>query len=361
MMPERARHSWAGWSTAVDLETREGQDFYRERLALLGKVGFLLSVGLFLVVMIVGPGMVIGPYGRNRASFWLSRWNNAVYLLLWLVCRRFALSKTVLRWVDALVPFVLTFGTVIPALLWPAQVPGQEWSPVLGLTNVLFARAVFVPSPPRRTLNVGLLAAVPVLTGSVLHQLRAGTTLGGAPLFATNALVWCLCAVAITTLASAVVYGLQQRVHEARRLGPYTLERKLGEGAMGIVYRARHALLRRPTAVKLLPPAKAGEAGLRRFEREVQLTSQLTHPNTVSIFDYGRTPNGVFYYAMEYLEGLNLDELVREFGPQQPGRVVHILGQIAGSLAEAHALGVIHRDVKPANPSSRADPTARPT
>jgi serine/threonine-protein kinase len=188
-----------------------------------------------------------------------------------------------------------------------------------------------------------------VTTGAILQQMRTGTTVGGAPLFATNAFVWCLCAIALTTLASAVVYGLQERVREARRVGPYTLERKLGEGAMGIVYRARHALLRRPTAVKLLPPEKAGAGSLHRFEREVQLTSQLSHPHTVSIFDYGRTPDGVFYYVMEYLDGLNLEELVNEFGPQEPARVAHILGQIAGSLSEAHTLGLIHRDVKPAN------------
>ena len=145
----------------------------------------------------------------------------------------------------------------------------------------------------------------------------------------------------------------RQRLDEAelrlKQLGQYTLEQKIGEGGMGVVYRARHALMRRDTAIKLLSPDRADAASIERFEREVCLTCQLSHPNTIQIYDYGHTPEGVFYYVMELLRGLNLHDLVGRFGPQPEGRVVHILSQICDSLAEAHGRGLIHRDIKPAN------------
>jgi len=136
---------------------------------------------------------------------------------------------------------------------------------------------------------------------------------------------------------------------QAERVGPYRLIARLGQGAMGVVWEARHALLRRPTAVKLLAPGTEGERSLARFEREVQLTAGLTHPSTIAIYDFGRTADGVFYYAMELLHGINLLQLVGLEGPLPPGRVVHLLRQACGALAEAHAAGLIHRDIKPAN------------
>jgi serine/threonine protein kinase len=142
---------------------------------------------------------------------------------------------------------------------------------------------------------------------------------------------------------------MRQAVIEAGQLGQYAIQEKIGEGGMGMVYRAQHAMLRRPTAVKMLDPSRTTEMSIARFEREVQLTSQLNHPNTITIYDYGRTPEGVFYYAMEYIAGFSLQTLVERFGPLPDGRVVHILAQLCGSLCEAHSLGLIHRDIKPAN------------
>jgi eukaryotic-like serine/threonine-protein kinase len=164
----------------------------------------------------------------------------------------------------------------------------------------------------------------------------------------------------LLVLASLVIllYSLRQVVWrrrlteaelKARQLGQYQLVEKIGEGGMGVVYKAHHALLRRETALKLLTPDKADAISIQRFEREVRLTCRLMHPNTIQIYDYGHTPEGIFYYAMEYLEGLNLGELVERYGTQPEGRVVNLLIQVCESLSEAHAQGLIHRDIKPGN------------
>jgi predicted Ser/Thr protein kinase len=150
-------------------------------------------------------------------------------------------------------------------------------------------------------------------------------------------------------LANRLEESARTAALQAKQLGQYALEEKLGAGAFGAVFRGRHALMRRPVAVKLLDPAQANEGSIARFEREVQLTCQLTHPNTIALYDYGRTPEGQFYYAMEYLDGLSLDELVKKYGRQPEGRVIHLLRQICASLDEAHTQGLVHRDVKPHN------------
>jgi len=135
-----------------------------------------------------------------------------------------------------------------------------------------------------------------------------------------------------------------------QKLGPFELLYKIGGGGNGTVYRANHALLKRPTAVKvMLPQFASSTTAKQRFKNEVRLTSSLTHPNTVAVFDFGQTPEGTLYYAMEYLNGITLEVLARVSGPQPSARVLYILDQICGSLREAHGRGLIHRDIKPSN------------
>src|SRR5262245_8414968 len=141
----------------------------------------------------------------------------------------------------------------------------------------------------------------------------------------------------------------QKAAIEAKHLGQYRLEERLGAGAMGVVYKGRHAMLRRPTAIKMLNVDKVNEASIGRFEREVQITCKLNNPHTIAIYDYGRTPEGVFYYAMEFLDGIDLQALVERYGPQPEGRVIRIMKQMCASLYEAPSLGLVHPDIKPAH------------
>lgn len=154
-------------------------------------------------------------------------------------------------------------------------------------------------------------------------------------------------------LGNLAMANLEQRrldrVHRHRQLGSYLLEDQIGSGGMGVVYRARHCMLKRPAAIKLLHSMTVGPESLARFETEVQLTCQLTSPHTVAVYDYGVTSEGLFYYAMEYLDGITLAQLVRDYGPQPSHRVIHLLRQVCSSLMEAHAAGLIHRDLKPEN------------
>jgi serine/threonine-protein kinase len=345
-------------TSALDLDTEAGRAFLQERLALYNKLCFLLSGGFFLVgaaLLAAGvrPPQEVSADHERRAAL-LHAATLVVQLSAWVACSRGRrLGPGVLRAIDAGALVLVSLGFALQSVTASAphveqMGPFPRITLLLILTNVLIARAVFVPSPSGWTAAVSAAAAVPVVASAGFSPALPGDAPGGA-VVALWAALWAVCAVVVATLTSRVIYGLREEVREARRLGQYTLEEKLGEGGMGAVYRASHAMLRRPTAVKLLPPEKAGRAALERFEREVQLTARLSHPNTVAVFDYGRTPDGIFYYAMEYLDGTNLEELVREDGPQPPARVVHVLRQVASALVEAHGIGLVHRDVKPEN------------
>jgi eukaryotic-like serine/threonine-protein kinase len=227
---------------------------------------------------------------------------------------------------------------------------------LVGAALMVSIRAALIPSSPRRTLLYTALAGVPMVlspaflvpepSGGLAFRALDSAAFPWLP--AGLAIVWCF-VILTSTVVSSVIFGLRSAVREARRLGQYVLEHKIGEGGMGEVYRAWHGLMRRPTALKLLRPDHAQPKDLARFEREVQLTARLTHPNTITLFDYGRTDDGVFYYAMELLDGATLQRIVEVDGPQAESRVLHVLKMACGALAEAHGIGLIHRDVKPAN------------
>jgi serine/threonine-protein kinase len=214
---------------------------------------------------------------------------------------------------------------------------------------LLIAYGVLIPNTWRRcVVVVSSLALCPLLI-----TVGAGLAQKTLPLL-LHALMemslWIGTAAAVAIYGSHKISELRQQAFEARRLGQYRLKHRLGSGGMGEVYLAEHVLLKRPCAVKLIRPERAGDwKTLARFEREVQATALLTHGNTVEVFDYGRAEDGTFYYAMEYLPGLNLQDLVARFGPLPPARAIHLLRQVCSALREAHGLGLVHRDLKPSN------------
>jgi serine/threonine protein kinase len=156
--------------------------------------------------------------------------------------------------------------------------------------------------------------------------------------------VWILVSARRRLSGRAVLAGRSDR-----RLGQYHLNELIGRGGMGSVYRGTHGVLKREVAVKVLEGDEVNSQSVARFEREVRLTARLRHPNTIAIYDYGRTDDDTFYYVMEYVDGITIQQLVAEFGRQPPQRVIYLLLQICGSLSEAHEMGLVHRDIKPAN------------
>ena len=344
-----------GSGTGTDEENRA---FLQQRLGVFGGWIFVISGGFFLVDAI---GTLVVPMPEHPVRIFAVELFHLLATLtvgaLWVLARGRLRTIPTLEWLDA---GAITLACLFFALMGGASVPQHldvGWDLTMGLNSALLAcvltvitRAIAVPSTARRTIWISVAAVAPLALLVTPYTLRAAALDPSLVYgFTISTATWGAAAATVAAVGSRIIFGLRTEAAKVKRLGQYTLEEKIGEGGMGVVYRARHALLRRPTAIKLLPPEKAGEENLRRFEREVQLTAQLTHPSTVSIFDYGRTPLGVFYYAMELLDGLNLAQLVTRDGPLPAGRVVRILTQVCGALAEAHGVGLIHRDIKPAN------------
>jgi eukaryotic-like serine/threonine-protein kinase len=220
------------------------------------------------------------------------------------------------------------------------------------LTMMVFG--TFIPHRPKTVAWATLgMALTPLLSFAVLTEnadVAAVVATSQSSFTIADDAVYLFVGAGVAVFASAVVNSLRSELHEARKFGQYRLIRQLGSGGMGEVYLAEHALLKRPCALKLIKPeAGASPLALARFEREVQSSARLAHHNTIAIYDYGRTEDGTFYYVMEYLDGMNLAELLERYGWLPAGRVIYLFRQVCAGLAEAHALGLVHRDLKPAN------------
>ncbi len=341
-----------------DLDEEE-RAFLQARVALFGFVaGGLMVIGYLLRV-----GILLAYEGHDitHPSSVFHALIGVPLLSAWLLCRR---GPRRLGVVIAIQAFAL-LGAAVCLMIMGAYIPivaRPDLIITFALALIMMARAIFVPTPWQVTAAQGVVLGIGLVGTSYWYyasldaaDLAHLPAVGGetaadyAWLNAVVAGVWWSITALLAVGATRVIYGLRQEVADVRRLGQYTLERKLGEGGMGIVYEASHAMLRRPTAVKLLMPDKTSERSIKRFEREVQHTARLTHPNTITVFDYGRTPDGLFYYAMELVDGATLADLIEVSGYQDPSRVVHVLAAAAGALSEAHGVGLTHRDIKPAN------------
>ena len=235
-------------------------------------------------------------------------------------------------------------------VMMPTVAPAITW---IGVIILMFAATL--PSSPLRMLIAGTIAASMNPVGMLIAKARGMWDFG--PNY--NVLVMHYpdyMMVAVAVVVAHVLTGLGEQVARAREMGSYQLGELIGRGGMGEVYRATHRMLARPAAIKLIRPemvaagrSESVEMTLRRFRREAEVAASLRSPHTVELYDFGITGDGTLYFAMELLEGTDLESLVRQKGPLPAARVIHILRQVCESLEEAHARGLVHRDIKPAN------------
>lgn len=335
--------------------TRETRLLMRSRLR-VAAFALALGFGVFLVWRIVAALLQLSPTALD--STFLGQL--VVFLVLVSsatpLCRTCEVSTRALQVEELLIfgsPaiffFAIQFTTMQRCAAMENVLPSIE-APWLML---MFTYAMFIPNAWRRAAVVlTAMALSPVIMTGVLWL----TDEACGALIAAD--WWITVSLALTMLVSGVVSvlavytinALRVEAYEARQLGQYRLGERLGGGGMGEVYLAEHQLMKRPVAIKVIRPEKAGDpTTLARFEREVRATAKLSHWNNIDIFDYGRASDGTFYYVMEYLPGLSLADLVKRYGALPPQRVIFLLRQACDALAEAHDVGLIHRDIKPAN------------
>ncbi len=321
----------------------------RERIRVAAAIG---SAG-YLLVLVVGLSGVVGatPLGRSIDLAHDLAGSILCALLLAATLIRALADRTVLALAlgcELLLVAVISLAIPWATFLRTGFLPGLTW-----VVPIMILFPLLVPARPRVVLIVSVACAL-CLPGGIAVLAALGRVV------AHRSDYWSACitgtiGAGIAVVASRTVYGARQQLAVARRMGSYELLERLGQGGMGEVWRAHHSLLARPAAVKLIlperlqAPAEAREAAVQRFTREARVTAGLRSQHTVQLFDFGVSAEGVMYYAMELLDGINLEHFVYRYGAVEPRRAVHWLRQACHSLGEAHALNLTHRDIKPAN------------
>jgi serine/threonine-protein kinase len=337
----------AGWQLGSSDE--DSRRYLQERLNVLSKLMFWAFIALVVTMLALYRRYPDIRPQRQREIYIVSVAGLVLLVIIWrgLIVRT-KLSLTQLYAVDAF--YGASAGIVFASAAFLAsELKMSATANILWSCLTVFMRTIVVPSTARRSAIISGLTMVPLVLTAVGLSYDGSDQEFEPPALIGSALLVAVVVVVLAYQGSELIFGLRQQVTEAKQLGVYHLDDKIGQGGNGAVYRASHTLLRRPTAIKVMRPERIDASTLDRFEREVMAMSQLSHPNTVSVFDYGRSPQGAFYYAMEYLDGPDLERLVTEHGPVPPDRAIAILVQVCGALQEAHARGLIHRDIKPPN------------
>jgi serine/threonine-protein kinase len=276
------------------------------------------------------------------------------------LCQHCSYSLTKLRLGELFIfgcPALFFAVKLVQETMFMANLPGDlarlDYDVVPWLL-LIFTYALFIPNTWQRAAVVlSLMAIAPAAILGYLFTLPAFERLASQSQYSgllSGQLLTLMIAVLVGVVGVHTIGTLRRQAFAAKQLGQYRLKKKLGSGGMGDVYLAEHQMMKRPCAVKLIRPEKAGDPRvLARFEREVRATAKLSHWNSIDIYDFGRTADGTFYYVMEFLPGHNIGEIVEEYGPIAPARAVYLMDQVCAALAEAHGIGLVHRDIKPAN------------
>ena len=350
--PQRAIELVRGSRHRLDDET---QELLHERLRAVTIVLFIAVFVFWIRNLFLADAPVLGMQGLASGILIASVW-------LLSSGRRWSLNflrraEVGLFWSTA--AFLCTYQFVLlrhKAHLGDAMgALGAMKSCVIYFFGVIILYGTFIPNRWQRAVKViGPMALVPGIIPLTLRnidpQVRAISQHVATFEQISDNILMLLLGVMTSAYGTAVINSFREEAYKARQLGQYRLKELLGKGGMGEVYLAEHRLLKRKCAIKLIRPDHQRDPQARaRFEREVRATAGLSHPNTIDVYDYGHTDDGTFFYAMEFLPGMNLSEMVKTYGPLPAERAVSLLTQTCGALREAHDVGLIHRDIKPAN------------